>query len=359
MQVKDIELVRNFIRLEQPLKISFHTFTHYENYFVRLQTDSGAVGYGEGAPFAPVTGDSFEEALAELRLKSTLFCRPFANLPEISEVLSGITARSLRAALDAALLDAWGKEAGLPVFRLFSETANSAPNSVTVFLSDSVEETKKTAADIFARYPHLRLLKIKLAGQEDLPRCRAIKSLAPAEMRFMLDGNQGFAEPETAIETILTLTNILGDVLLIEEPCRAKDYESMQRIKRCIGIPLFADESCLDADDLPELIKHQACDGINIKLQKCGGILAGLELARRAQSAGLSVMVGSACETALGIAASCHFASAIAGLVASDLDMDLDLPDPFGCRPDFRDGRRVPVPMPGLGLSAQHKAPQT
>ena len=61
-------------------------------------------------------------------------------------------------------------------------------------------------------------------------------------------------------------------------------------------------------------------DMVNIKLAKCGGIHAGLEIARVARAAGLGVMVGSMMESELGVAAAAALAAVVAPTESNDLD---------------------------------------
>jgi L-alanine-DL-glutamate epimerase-like enolase superfamily enzyme len=59
---------------------------------------------------------------------------------------------------------------------------------------------------------------------------------------------------------------------------------------------------------------------VNVKLAKCGGLHAGIELAQQAQHAGLGVMVGSMLESDLGVSAAAALAAAVAPEAVHDLD---------------------------------------
>ncbi|MEM7730628.1 MAG: enolase C-terminal domain-like protein, partial [Pseudomonadota bacterium] len=64
--------------------------------------------------------------------------------------------------------------------------------------------------------------------------------------------------------------------------------------------PLVADESCQGLDSLPGLVSIY--DGVNIKLDKCGGVTEGLLMARQARRDGLMTMVGNMVGTSLSVA---------------------------------------------------------
>ena len=91
-----------------------------------------------------------------------------------------------------------------------------------------------------------------------------------------------------------------------------------------------------------------ACDGINVKLQKSGGIAEAHAMIKRAHDLGLKVMLGCrAAETSVAIAAAAHLAPSVEW---ADLDGNLlILDDPFRAVP-VRDGRFVFSDRPGLGV---------
>src|SRR5205085_512116 len=110
-------------------------------------------------------------------------------------------------------------------------------------------------------------------------------------------------------------------------------------------IPIFADESCRVAADLPGLVGK--VHGINLKLMKSGGIREGLRVIHAARACGLKVMMGCMSESSLAIAASAHLSPLADHL---DLDSHLNLlPDPFAGA-EYLGGRVVPNDLPGLGV---------
>jgi L-alanine-DL-glutamate epimerase-like enolase superfamily enzyme len=76
--------------------------------------------------------------------------------------------------------------------------------------------------------------------------------------------------------------------------------------ERCnrAGIRVYADESMATAADIDPL--RPLCDGVNIKLEKCGGLDAAIDAARAAQRAGMSVWFGCMVSSRLATTASAH-----------------------------------------------------
>ncbi len=95
-------------------------------------------------------------------------------------------------------------------------------------------------------------------------------------------------------------------------------------------------------------------DTVNIKLAKCGGLHAGLEIAREATAAGLGVMVGSMMESELGVSAAAALAAAVAPGRVHDLDAAWWSIDPDGDQgTPYADGRFRLSPAPGLAAAEE------
>jgi len=87
----------------------------------------------------------------------------------------------------------------------------------------------------------------------------------------------------------------------------------------------MADESLFSAEDCLRLLKMQACDLINIKLMKAGGIYNALKINSIAEANGIEVMVGSMLEAKVSVTAAAHLAAAKKNITRLDLDAPLYL----------------------------------
>jgi L-alanine-DL-glutamate epimerase-like enolase superfamily enzyme len=341
-----MEAYKMNFKLDEPIRISFHSFTHRENILLKL-TRNDLIGYGEAAPFKLITEDTQAEVFEYLRKNKGLVEKEL-EISEIHEKLP-CDSQTSRAAIDFALHDLIGKKQGIPAHKLYSDKFNKVLNSITIFIKD-LESTRLEAQRILGAYPDLKIIKIKLSGDEDIERANTIKSCTPSGISFMLDANQAFDDPNNAVTVLNQVCDILGDVILIEEPCPKGDLEKLKHVKENLSVPIIADETCVDINDLRKIIEKDAADGINIKLQKAGGIYPGRLMAELAADHGLKVMVGSMLEGPISIAAGVHFAVCTPNVFVTDLDMDLDLPKHWNYRADFREGSRVPANQPGLGV---------
>ena len=185
------------------------------------------------------------------------------------------------------------------------------------------------------------LLKVKIGGEGDIARIRAVTEAAPTS-RIILDANEGWTDEN--IRENLAVAAELG-VALIEQPLPAGKDAILRHIVR--PVPVCADESVHEARDLETLVGLY--DAINIKLDKAGGLTAALVLRDRARELGFSIMVGCMVGTSL--------AMAPAVLLAQDADF-VDLDGPLLLARDrspgltYRGLARVTARCGALGLTA-------
>lgn len=195
-----------------------------------------------------------------------------------------------RNALDCAFWDLEAQQAGMPVWQL---AGLPAPRPLITAFTISLAEPSKMEADARA-LADMPLLKLKLAGDGDHDRVAAVRRGAP-NVRLIVDANEAWTGRDVAAEAAALAA--LG-VEMVEQPVKAGEDHLLDGVVS--PIPLVADESCQDHRDLPRLKGRY--QGINIKLDKAGGLTEGIALAAEARAMGFDVMVGCMLSTSLGIA---------------------------------------------------------
>ena len=164
------------------------------------------------------------------------------------------------------------------------------------------------AARIVAESAGCRTAKVKVAepGQslaEDLERVAAVRGALGAEGRVRVDANGGW-DVDTAVQAIRALDRY--DLEYVEQPCAS--LAELAAVRRRIDVPLAADESVRTAADPLRIVGLEAADIVVLKVQPLGGVRRALAVA---QSCGLPVVVSSALETSVGIAAGLALAAAL------------------------------------------------
>jgi L-alanine-DL-glutamate epimerase-like enolase superfamily enzyme len=212
-----------------------------------------------------------------------------------------------RNAVDCALWDLRAKLAGKPVWQL-AGLPEPKPLITAYSLSLDTPEAMQAKA---VENAHRPLLKVKLGGEGDLERIRAVRAGAP-DADIIVDANEGWT-PESYTELAPELL-ALG-VSMVEQPLPAWDDDALADMER--PLPVCADEACHDTASLAEMAGKY--DMVNIKLDKTGGLTEALLLKAEAERMGLRVMVGCMLASSL--------AMAPAMLVAQGADItDLDGP---------------------------------
>jgi L-alanine-DL-glutamate epimerase-like enolase superfamily enzyme len=227
--------------------------------------------------------------------------------PSRDDVAAEVSNASVRNAIDCALWDLECKRAGRTIWDL---TGIRRPESIEVDLTISVNPTAKMCDDAArAAAAGYRILKLKADKTDVHSRVSAIAERV-AGAALIVDANEAWD-----IDTLQDLASPLAKlgVVLIEQPLH---HQADQGLEAYAGpIPICADESCRDLDDLDRLCRlYQA---INIKLDKVGGLTPALALARAAKARGLGIMLGCSGPTSLG-AAPAYVVAALADYV--DLD---------------------------------------
>lgn len=242
-------------------------------------------GRGECVPYARY-GETIESAIAAIEG----IRRELEGGLERTALQGLLPAGAARNAVDCALWDLEAKRAGRRAWEL-AVLPEPKPLVTAYTLSLDTAENMGAAAKANAHRP---LLKLKLAGPEDLDRVRAVHANAPRS-RLIVDANEGwtaalYAEFAPELATLA--------VEMIEQPLPAGDDAALAGIVR--PIPVCADESAHDRAGLAALIGKY--DAINIKLDKTGGLTEALALAAAARAAGMEIMVGCMVATSLAMA---------------------------------------------------------
>ncbi len=322
-----------------------HTWTtvmsssdYRDTFFVKLTRD-GITGVGEGAPIirykesAETARKAFTEILSELESANPRNYRSLLN--EVTRRIEGEYAA--KAALDIALLDWTGQSLGIPVHQLLGIDPNAAPvTTFSIGIDDPAATRKKVEeADAFP------VLKIKVGLGKDEATIEAVRAVTNKPLRT--DANEGYKTKEEAVERINFLDK--HGVEFIEQPLAAANLEDMNWIRKRVHMPIFADEACLHLNDIAKIAPH--FDGVNVKVDKAGGLLAALRMIELARSLGLKVMIGCMVSSSVAVTA----AAQLSPLVDyADLDGNLLISnDPYeGVL--VEKGKLMLPKRPGLGL---------
>jgi o-succinylbenzoate synthase len=210
------------------------------------------------------------------------------------------------------------------------------------------------AAQIVRGSHGCRTAKVKVAepGQtfdDDVRRLEAVRNELGGTGRVRIDVNG-----QWSVEEAVTNIERLGwlDLEYVEQPCAT--VEELAEVRRSVDVPIAADESIRRADDPLRVAELEAADIAVLKVQPLGGVRSCLQIAEKIE---LPVVVSSALETSVGIAAGVALAAALpslpfaCGLATVSLLRHDVVDDPLVAADGALDVRR-PEPVAGRGDAA-------
>ncbi|MDX8447198.1 N-acetyl-D-Glu racemase DgcA [Mesorhizobium captivum] len=247
--------------------------------------ENGHVGRGECVPYRRY-GETMEGVHAAIE---AMRARIIGGIDRIA-LLAALPAGAARNALDCALWDLEAKLSGRPVADAIGAVS---PKALETAYTLSLAEPEAMAAQARANASR-PLLKVKIGGENDMARIRAVTEAAP-QSRIILDANEGWTDDN--VEANLAFAAEYG-IALVEQPLPAGKDDILRRIAH--PVPVCADESVHEAKNLEALVGLY--DAVNIKLDKSGGLTEALFLRDRALELGFGIMVGCMVGTSLAMA---------------------------------------------------------
>ena len=269
-----------------PFRISNKVWDDFPCLVYEIEQD-GVTGRGEALGVS-YFGDTLESMAQQLREISTAM----SNGADRDTLLELLPPGGARCAADSALWDLEAQLSGTSAW----QTAGVEPGPIETVFTIGLEESPEQMAAKATAAADLSLFKVKLGNDRPVERIAAIREARP-DSRLVVDANQGWNFAE--LQEFGPALHELG-VLMIEHPlARGADQELAAYES---AAPLCADESCQHIGELDAAADRYQM--INIKLDKCGGLTHGLELARAAKEKNLAVMVGCMGGTSLSMAPS-------------------------------------------------------
>lgn len=271
--------------LKEPFEIAGQVMVDLPLLLVELTDRNGYVGRGEAAGV-----DYDGETLASMRAQIESVAARLNEATSPADLAALLPRGGARNALDCALWDLQAKRSGVPAWVSAGLQPMSPLLTACTIGLGSIADTRRRAKALSA----VPLIKLKVDGARHVDWIRVVREEAP-RARLVVDANQSWTR--MLIENLMPELLALG-IEFIEQPVRRGQDDALDGLRS--PIPIVADESCTDRRSLPGLLNRY--QGINIKLDKCGGLTEALALARNAQALGFDVMVGNMCGTSLGMA---------------------------------------------------------
>ncbi|RUR16666.1 dipeptide epimerase [Legionella sp. km535] len=322
MIIKEIYIAQLTIPLSRPFITAVRRTECVDDVVVMIKTDCGKTGYGSAASTPAITGDNTASIVTAIKniLGPQLIGRTISELNLLLQMNNQnlVGNSSAKAAIDIALHDLFAQYCGLPLYKLLGGNSNSIRSCITISVK-AVNEMVSDAIDLVKQGHRTLKIKLGLNPVDDIQRVKAIRKALGNDISLLVDANQGWSF-EDALEVIDSFKKLQLDIPLVEQPVAAGDIAHLKAISEMVDCSIIADEACFSPNDALNLVKNNACDGVNIKLMKSGGIERAQAIYHIAQSAGMNIMVGCMLESPIGVAAIASFALSKPDIFYADLD---------------------------------------
>lgn len=318
MKITHIDIYRFSIKME-PFTIATGTMDFAQNVFVRIHTDKGIYGVGECSAFPMIVGETQETCMAMAKDFAKLWKgKDPLEIEERVNELHRFTAHNftIKSAFDMALYDIAAKAEGIPLYKFLKGAKREVETDITIGIG-TIENMVSQALEY--KGSGAKILKVKLGkkADDDIQRMISIREAVGPEIILRIDANQGWSF-EDAIKALTAMADL--NIQFCEQPMSAWYDDLLPALKEISPVKIMADESCFTHHDARKLINEKACDYINIKFSKAGGITESLKIYKTADEAGMPCMIGGMLESRIALSAKLHFAYACPDIKFYDLD---------------------------------------
>lgn len=311
--IKRIEPIAVSLPMIKPMKMAGVEIRSADNVLVRIELDSGHIGWGEAASAHAMTGETVESMLAAVRyMAPALTGLAAGNIGQVSARMDRLMYgnQSAKSVVEMALHDALGRAAGKPVYELLGSKRRARVPVLWLVGTGSadgdVEEARHKLAAGFVAY------KIKVgvgAPRDDAERTRRICDVLGAGHLISADANQGYSV-EQAIAYVTAVENTALD--FFEQPVAGNDLAGMARVAAASRIAIGFDEGLHSTDDLVRHHEAHAARGCSLKTIKLGGMRGVFQAAELCESLGMQVNLAcKVAESGIAAAAMLHLAAAV------------------------------------------------
>lgn len=319
MRITKIKVEKLKLQLLKPAKVAFGVIEHYETMLLKIDTDEGLVGYGEGSPLAFVTGETIDTIISVTQMigQQLIGFNPI-EIEKIHHVMDrtihGNT--SAKAAIDMAIYDLISKKMGVPLYKMLGGFKSTFETDVTIMIDEPKEMAREAIALVDKGFKVLKI-KVGMNNEEDIDRIKHIRQAIGPDIKIRVDANQGWSVVE-AIRTINEIEKYNIDA--VEQPIAYWNKSGLVEIKKNVHVPIMADESIFSPQDAFQLITTKAVDFLNIKLMKCGGIYKANKINDISETAGIECMLGCMLESKLALTAAASFIASKRNVTRADID---------------------------------------
>ena len=355
------------LKLVSPLTTSHGVVTHRDGVLFSM-SDGAHTGWGEAAPLPGWSRESLGGCTKALESVASRLARlEGVDDPRFAGILVELKARPhARAAVAGAAFDLLARSHEMSLaslLRAHPVLGSALPKSlvpeperplsvrVNGLISDPQPEAVATAAAELAQ-EGISAVKLKVAAadpQTDVARVAATRSAIGDEIELRLDANGGW-DIETAIATLRKVADY--NVAFCEEPTTGID--GIAAVGAAGVAPVAVDESAVTVDDIATALKTNTIRVVIVKPQALGGPDLAMSAIALAKDFGVTAVVTTMIDSAVGVAHAAHIAAAALPQQTHGLHTSTLLAGDVAPRLPVTGGDLALPQAPGLGVTPAH-----
>jgi len=323
LTIRRVDAIPVALPLVKPVVMAGERIERSQRLVVRVEAANGLVGWGEASAAPVMTGDllpgmcaAVNDHLAPLAVGRDALDRAALSQRAGAALLHNTGAKC---ALDMAVNDLVGRYLGVGLADLFGGAVRESLVPMYLLGNPKVEDDIREAKAKLGEGWRFFKLKIGIKPPaEEAAAALAVRRELGADVALCADANMGmrFADARAFAEGARD-----ANLLFIEQPLHAEDFDGMAELARVSPIPLNGDESIANVASILALHRMGAIRGANIKTIKMGGIAPAVHAMHVCGALGLNInLAGKVAESSIAAAALLHLAS-----LAPNLDWGLNI----------------------------------
>ena len=325
MRIERIELRKIHLPYVSPFETSGWRELGRYPIIVRIEAE-GLVGWGESVvgthPFYSEESTDTVMIIQQKYLAPMLLDADLSRAEDVTPAFAKVRGNHFaKAGLEFAAWDLFSKRAGQPLSQMLGGTRERVEVGVSVGIQPDIDTLLQVVSDYLA--DGYRRIKLKIKPGWDIEPTRAVRETWP-DLKLQVDANSIYR-----LEDGPHLAELDAfDLLLIEQPLAHDDIFDHAKLKPALQSPLCLDESIVSPEHARWAIEMDACDIINIKPGRIGGLADSVRIHDMAQAVDMPVWHGGMLETGIGR----YFNVALASLPNFVLPGDISANDRYYAR---------------------------
>jgi L-alanine-DL-glutamate epimerase-like enolase superfamily enzyme len=312
-----------------PEMLAARRYAPPETAFVRITTEDGFEGYGDGATLPHYLGHGIGSMIDWLgRFRTVLVGEDPLNIAGIHHRMERVASigvpgcRPAQAAIDMAIYDLAGKVHGCPVYELLGGSYRQELELQTQMHGHTVDQLLGVCNHYIER--GFTGLKLKIGSQlrqhgyskplfdADADKVAGVMARLPHHIQVDVDANQGIMNAKMAIAMFERVRrDAFHPNMAIEQPLHHLDLQGHAQIRRALPFPVVLDEAVTSPTAMIQIIRMDAADRIVLKPNRVGGLWPARRIVDICEANGIGVSLDTMPFTLLGDTMLCHLGATI------------------------------------------------